>query len=166
MQCLYGGTARWRIARRCSGCLGAASTTNYSESRCAGVRLRLGLLFGGAEHRRAPNLAPSTCKKIFLLQKNHKQTCYYPCRDVFPGATRTFQILTARASSRDAGQLCDYWRAAASASAWLVAVGVRQELSTHQCNRWTAKRERAAFLLVSSQKGEFFCSKAVGVAGR
>jgi len=59
-------------------------------------------------------------------------------------------------SSRDAGQLCDYWRAAASASAWLVAVGVRQELSTHQCNRWTAKRERAAFLLVSSQKGEFF----------
>ena len=31
MQCLYGGTARWRIARRCSGCLGAATTTNYSE---------------------------------------------------------------------------------------------------------------------------------------
>ena len=31
---------------------------------------------------------------------------------------------------------------------------------------YRANRERAGIPLVSSQKGEFFCSKAVGVAGR
>jgi hypothetical protein len=136
------------VVRGGSGCLGAASTTNYSDSSCAGVWLRLGLLFGApsSPHRRRAPANFFYCKKIMNRRAITRAATSFPARG----------HLMSSSSSRDAGQLCDYWRAAASASAWLVAVGVRQELSTHQCNRWTAKRERAAFLLVSSQKGEFF----------
>jgi len=64
------------------------------------------------------------------------------------------------------GRLCDYWRSEPAQAAWLGGSRRAQELSNNQRKRRSANRERAGIPLVSSQKGEFFCSKAVGVAGR
>ena len=65
------------VVRGCPGCLGAATTTNYSDSSCAGVRLRLDRFWSSDELQTAPIVA----KHLIFYCKNSQA-------DVLPSVQR------------------------------------------------------------------------------
>ena len=162
MQCLYGGSARWRNARRCSGCLGAATTTNYSESSCAGVRLRLDRFWSSDELQTAPIVAKHL-QIIFFIAKIHRQTCCHPCSDVFPGAT-TFNLYSHPSPGRRASLRFLACSLARPAGCWQSACAKSSPPISASAGRETASARHSFGF--QAKKVNIFLLKAVGVAGR
>ena len=147
MQCLCGGTARWRIARWCSGCLWSNCDDYLEEPICACAATAARTAFW--QHRRAPYRRPAP-NNFFYLQKITK-------RRAAP-VPRRFLGREDRSSSGTAGHLqasfCDIIRTPQPSTADRGSSSSR-ELCIHKRKRW-CKAPSSIPLGCEPEGAEFF----------